>query len=172
MSFIRPIKPLTVVYQPGKRFGKSNILHGYGILEKRGNILVTEASNPTPNPRNKEEQLRVLLRKGDELVHVRGDRLHSSLHCRNGIALTAETDTASHNGAEILECSQCRPATVHAFQVAPENEHLIRAQFRNDLGSESRALKAGVDAGFFRFPRTKIRKTLGKTLPTLLTSSQ
>lgn len=120
-----------------KRFRQTNILYTYGSGEKRGDFPITESGNPATNSRDIEEKFRVILCKHDELVNIWGNSINPSLHRRNSIALSPEPDSASHHGAEVLECHQGRSASMEALKVRAKNEYLVRTEFRNHLRCES-----------------------------------
>ena len=105
-----------------------NIRYGVRFKEKRSHLFVAEASDAAADTRDEEDKFRMLLGIRDELIDVRLDRLQSSLHRRNGIALAGRSDTYTPFGTKLLVCITCCAASVKAREVTAEDEYLIRRE--------------------------------------------
>ena len=66
-----------------------DIGHGERFAEERSHLFVTEAGNAATDTGDEEDKFRMLLGICDKLIDVRFDRLQSTLHRRDGIALPA-----------------------------------------------------------------------------------
>ena len=75
-----------------------DILYIVRLFKQRGYFTVPEAGNATAYACDKEDKLRMLSSKGNEFVDIRTDGFHSSLHCRNGIALSLQAYALPHDG--------------------------------------------------------------------------
>ena len=112
--------------------------------EERRDVSVPEAGDAAADAGDVEEELRVLLRERDEIVHERLDGFHAALHCGDGVALAAKTDSAAHLGAELPEGDIGGSSAMHAGQVAAKYEDLIGLQFRDKVRREIRTLDSVV----------------------------
>lgn len=81
--------------------------------------------------------MRMPPREVDEFIHIGTDGPHPALHGRNGITPPLQTDTLPPHGAETPAGHPCGATAVHAGEVAPENEDLIVAEFRDTVGSDT-----------------------------------
>lgn len=114
-------------------FWQDYIFHAMRLREQWRNFLVCESGYATADAGNEEGKFGVILRKGDKLIHIRADGLHTTLHRGDGVTLPLQTDTLSHNSAKIAVGDACRPTAVHALQVAAEDKNLVRLQFGDKL---------------------------------------
>ena len=112
--------------------------------EERGDVSVPEAGDAAANAGDVEEELQVLLRECDEIVHVGLDGFHAALHGGDGVALAAKTDSAAHLGAELPEGDIGGSTAMHASQVAAKYEDLIGLQLRDKVRREIRTLDSVV----------------------------
>jgi hypothetical protein len=60
-----------------------------------------------------------------ELLHIRLDRLYSSMHGRDSIALTLQTDTLAPDSSETIISLTCRTATMRTGKVRSEYKYLV-----------------------------------------------
>ena len=99
------------------------------LFEQGRYFFVPESCDAAADAGHIEEMLRVLLGKRDETIHIRLYGLHAALHSRDGVALTAETDSAAHHGTEKSEGGISRPTTVDAGKVAALCKRLHKAPY-------------------------------------------
>ena len=123
-----------------KTLRQTHILKSNRLAEQRGDFFVPESGNAAADASHIEEKLRMLLRKCDERSNVRLDGLHTTLHSGDSVALATKTNATTHYGSELFPSSKRRTASVHSFQVAAKNEHLIGLQFRYHVRCKVRTL--------------------------------
>ena len=111
-----------------------DVLHIDGTGKQRRNLPWREARNAAADACDQEGQFGVLLGEGDELVDVRCDGVHATLHGGNGIALALQTHTLPHNGTEFHNSDAGSSATMRAGQVTPKDENLVFAKFVDTVG--------------------------------------
>ena len=68
------------------------------------------------------------LGKLDKLIHIRLNRLNSSLHRRDCVALTIKPDTFSPYSTETSVCSSGSTTTMHASKVRAKDENFVLGQ--------------------------------------------
>ena len=102
-----------------------DILYIVRLFKQRGYFTVPEAGNATAYACDKEHQLGMLLSKRYELVDIRTDGFHASLHCRDGIALSLQTYALPHDGTKLAEGNVCSTTAMHSLQIAAKDENLV-----------------------------------------------
>ena len=127
-----------------KGLRQADVLHANSLCEERGDFFVPEAGDAAADASDIEEELEVSFGKGDEFVHERFDGFYPTLHGGNGIALALQAHSLPHHGAEPLNGDTGSTAAVHACEVAAENEHLVRLEFRDPVRREGRAYDSAI----------------------------
>ena len=146
-----------------KTLRQTHILKSNRLAEQRGDFFVPESGNAAADASHIEEKLRMLLRKCDERSNVRLDGLHTTLHSGDSVALATKTNAATHYGSELFPSSKRRTASVHSFQVAAKNEHLIGLQFRYLFRRKIRSIDSIVRSHIKYEVTKKYRKSRGKS---------
>ena len=113
---------------------KHDVLHVVGFPEQRRHLLVREACDAAADACDEECQLGMCLGKQDELVHVGTYRFHASLHRRDAVALSLQPYALPHDGSELAVGDERRTSSVHALQVAPEDEDFVWLELRDKRG--------------------------------------
>lgn len=148
-SFIRPmasfINRLTAA-DSHEALRQADVVEADRFGKKRGDFAVPEPGDAAADAGDIEEAVRMRLGESDEIIHIGLDRLHATLHGRDGVALALKAHTASPDGSELEVCRPGGPAAMHAGQVAAEDKDLIAPQFRDMLRRECRAFDSVVCA--------------------------
>ena len=119
------------------------------LCEKRGDFFVPEAGNAAADTGDVEEEFWMFLGEGNEIINVRFDCFHSTLHGGNCVALATQTYTATHHGTEMPEGIISGSATVHTLQIAAKHKNLVRLQLADIVRGIGRTLDSIVFSGFF-----------------------
>lgn len=101
-----------------KLLRKYDILHINGIRKERGNLLIAKSCYTATYSCNQEREPVVLLCKTDERIYVGLDGFHTTLHGRDGVCLTMQTNTFAPYGAKPFVSQPCCTATMFASQFA------------------------------------------------------
>ena len=108
-----------------------------GFLKERRNLLVGKACDTTTYASYEESQFWVLSSKLNKLIHVGFDGLYSTLHCRNAVALTLQSNALTPDGTKLLVSDISRSATMCPSQITAKHKNLILLQMRYPLRCHS-----------------------------------
>lgn len=115
-----------------------------GPGKERGDLFYAVAGDSAANARHEEGQLRMAVRKQDELIDLAGDGPDGTAHRRDGITLPLQAAALSVHGAEVLQREACGAAVVVSGLVGAEHEDLARLKRGDDIrGHAHRGLLLG-----------------------------
>jgi hypothetical protein len=105
--------------------GKDDVRRIVGGREEGRDLLVGEAGYAATYARDEEDELRMGLGEGDELIDVGLDGLYAPLHRGDGVTLALKSDSLAPDGAKLaiggIGCS----ASMSACEVAAKYEDLV-----------------------------------------------
>ena len=104
--------PKNIMFLPP--FREHYIVYAVRFGEEWGNLLIPKACYATTYAGYEEGQVLMLLSKLYEFVHIGADGLHSSLHSGNGVALTLQSYTLSHDSTKLKVSHTSGSTTMHA----------------------------------------------------------
>jgi hypothetical protein len=81
-------------------FWQADVLNLHRFRKQRCNLPVLESGDAAADAGDIEEQFGMLTGEYDEIIHVRLDGIHTSLHRGNAIALSLQTNALSPDGSE------------------------------------------------------------------------
>lgn len=123
-----------VLHDVVELLGQDDVLAINGVVEQRGYLIHRDSRDTAADLRHQELQLRMLLGKADELIHIGFNGIDSSVHCWDAIALALQPNTLAPYCTKAFIGQTCCPAAMRACQVAAKHEDFILLQFRNPFG--------------------------------------
>ncbi len=83
--------------------------------------------------------------KGDEIIYIRLNSVHPSLHRWDCVTLSTQTNSTTHHGTELLKSNSCGSSTVHPGQIASKYKNLVWFQVGYVVGSKVRTMNIVVN---------------------------
>ena len=114
-----------------------NVFYIDGTRKQGRDFPWRKASDAATDARDQEGHFGMLLGEIDELIDIGLDSVHAALHRGDGIALSLQTNALTHDGAKVHACDSGRTTTVHALQVAAENEDFVFAKTSDVVGRDA-----------------------------------
>ena len=113
--------------------GEDDVRDVVGGCEEGGDLFVGESGDATADTGDEEGEFRVRLGELDELVDIGADGLYPTLHRGDAVALALQADALAHDGPKLAVGGIGSTTAMHAFQVAAEDEDLVRLELCDTL---------------------------------------
>ena len=99
------------------------------ISKEGGDFFIPEAGNTTANASDKKRQFGMLLCKLNELIYIRANGLHPTLHRRDAVATPLQSYALSHDGSKLAVSQVSGSTAMHSFKITTEHEYFARLKF-------------------------------------------
>lgn len=119
-----------------KAFWQNNILHIDSILEQWSDLLIPEPSDAATDASHEKLQFRVSLSELDKLIHKWLDSFHPTLHRRDTITLSLQSNALSPDSPKLLIRYPCSAPAMTTRQITAKHKSLILFQLRYPLRSK------------------------------------
>ena len=121
-----------------KRFGKTDVLNFHSTFKQWGYVTIDKSCYPATYTSHKKEFVWSILRKLYKFIDIRFDSIHTTLHCRNCIALPLQSYTFAPFRSKLTKCHTRSTTTMKATQVTAKHKHFISLQRLNPQRSVPR----------------------------------